>query len=1504
MRNDYNGKKRSELPDSVFGIPQERKYPMPDEKHTRSAIKLFNHVESKYEEQLAKAIIKNMKKYNIDGSVVGPNNRLRTYLPKDMIKENYMLEGYFKSDKDIYHNKDKFDSGEINLCFITGLSGSGKSTMGRGMSSKDVEHYEMDNVICNDNFSDNNLKEYGGLIESFFKGSGKSFRLISGDDNHNDSVFKSHKNYEKEITQAFVKHAISYCKSHKETKYVCDGIWIFMFIKPEQLKDCAVYIKGTSSIKSGYRALKRDIDEDKRNGMTSLQIFKREFTRVKEDVLYAKENQKELKSFRSYFEKQLTNESYIEESSIPEEIPKDMIKESFMLEYTESTASTVANDHKQNGYIKLSSLKKVRITEYLINKYKQEYPVLRHVRCKDTDEYVCDGYMWFKDNNLVCYVGSCQYTDDNTKWIVSLEIVPEYRGYGLSNQILDFCVKSMNCKYLSVAKSNQLAKKIYDKYGFKVYHEDKTMYYMTLDNISKNSTKESFISEGYLKSDKDIYYNKDKFDSGEINLCFITGLSGSGKSTMGRDMSSKNNVEHYELDDLNQNYKFTDEDLKKYGDLIYSFFKGPGKKYRYYSFKDMQNCTNPLDDSGDEFDKFVNRDFVKYAMKYAKSHKNTKFVIEGIWLYFFFKPEELKDYAVYIKGTSRLISAFRAARRDSRDADTEIKRFLYSIKGTLGTLTNKYSIEGEKSIKKYRDYYGKLEKVDESTISEGLFNKTKSIVDIRKDSTKKAKVYLKKNFSRYPALKKGYFVLDELETDLDEWNDIEYRKKQMYDYYMGYSDRIAIYHNLLTKNYPDAINNKWIYSNVVEPLIKICDEFENTLPGFKLHCSSNKNMTSVLVYVVAKSSTKESSEDIELDKDFLNELNFLTRPSITTDDQKDRTTAYFQANSHVLRFLNTHPDLRKGQIVHSSPNVRLDEYMDPTNKAMIFKNFIEGNRKSIAIYHNMLYSNYGKKGFEWVKENVIKPVNEMCDTFKYNGYELYGSVNEQYTSLLVSLRQKSVKESAISEGLFGKKATDEEMKKAADEIIDFIKPIVMTPTNKTRAKNIGLKLQCSIENIDKNIVCILILDGPQDRRDTDDAKSILEDIRYRVKSSLSPLVSKIDMGDGDEGCLYFTVNTKRVRKISESVIHENEISETEIDDIKTVISSLDDDSFNDFKFSDIVYCDIRYRSKKPIAFITIRTKLINNYTVGYVSLAVNPKYQNQGIGKSLTQKAVQWFKQERGIAFLEWHCLPDNEASRKLANSAGFKEYIAKDHNDYVHYTMESVIQDTNIISKNKRTFSPDAVGNAIGEYGTTAGTMVGSNQPDSVYIVNYMQNNAFSGHKEPRFGICKKGMKDLHIVGGKYNKFHYVSDLNKFRDESSDIHVYRYKGKPKTSFYDIVREMDDDDLNIYKFITGRDIDDRSSIEFDGDFIEEECFLDELDAIKACTEAGLLSVAENTYPVPILTETVQGRPYNYYRDLNGVFIQNEITHIRSKSYDSIDEIPYSEITLVKRGYLV
>lgn len=147
----------------------------------------------------------------------------------------------------------------------------------------------------------------------------------------------------------------------------------------------------------------------------------------------------------------------------------------------QESVSTIDKDFKSKGKKSLSNFKKVHITETIIDKYKKEYPMLRHVRCKDTKDYICDGYIWLDNDKLVCMVGSCEYTDDNTKWIVSLEIMKDYRGYGLSSQILDYAVKNMNCKYLSVNKKNEVAKRIYDNYGFKVYHEDDTMYYMTID---------------------------------------------------------------------------------------------------------------------------------------------------------------------------------------------------------------------------------------------------------------------------------------------------------------------------------------------------------------------------------------------------------------------------------------------------------------------------------------------------------------------------------------------------------------------------------------------------------------------------------------------------------------------------------------------------------------------------------------------------------------------------------------------------------------------------------------------------------------------------------------------------------------------------------------------------------------------------------------------------------------------------------------------------------------
>lgn len=191
----------------------------------------------------------------------------------------------------------------------------------------------------------------------------------------------------------------------------------------------------------------------------------------------------------------------------------DSINESLRLELLHEEKSELDDDFKPKKRISLSSLRKIRITDSVIEKYKKEYPVLKHVRCRDTSEYKCDGYMWFDSNDeLVCHVGSCEYLDDGTKWIVSLEVLPKFKGHDLSKQILNFAVKSMNCKYLSVNKNNKVAKYIYDQYGFKTYQDDDNMDYMTIDRQAWKEEVNAIPSMGRYSTFIIPYTVKNAFD--------------------------------------------------------------------------------------------------------------------------------------------------------------------------------------------------------------------------------------------------------------------------------------------------------------------------------------------------------------------------------------------------------------------------------------------------------------------------------------------------------------------------------------------------------------------------------------------------------------------------------------------------------------------------------------------------------------------------------------------------------------------------------------------------------------------------------------------------------------------------------------------------------------------------------------------------------------------------------------------------------------------------------
>ena len=66
--------------DPEFGIPEQKKFPLYDEKHVRSAIKFFNYADSQYKKSLANAIISRMRKYGISSDIIGDDNALKKYI--------------------------------------------------------------------------------------------------------------------------------------------------------------------------------------------------------------------------------------------------------------------------------------------------------------------------------------------------------------------------------------------------------------------------------------------------------------------------------------------------------------------------------------------------------------------------------------------------------------------------------------------------------------------------------------------------------------------------------------------------------------------------------------------------------------------------------------------------------------------------------------------------------------------------------------------------------------------------------------------------------------------------------------------------------------------------------------------------------------------------------------------------------------------------------------------------------------------------------------------------------------------------------------------------------------------------------------------------------------------------------------------------------------------------------------------------------------------------------
>ena len=95
MRSNFIKLSHADDEDKKYGIPELSKYPMPDAKHVRSAIKFFNYVTPAYEKELARSILKRMREYGMsfDDFTVGEENRFSKYIPKETSLEHHGILG-------------------------------------------------------------------------------------------------------------------------------------------------------------------------------------------------------------------------------------------------------------------------------------------------------------------------------------------------------------------------------------------------------------------------------------------------------------------------------------------------------------------------------------------------------------------------------------------------------------------------------------------------------------------------------------------------------------------------------------------------------------------------------------------------------------------------------------------------------------------------------------------------------------------------------------------------------------------------------------------------------------------------------------------------------------------------------------------------------------------------------------------------------------------------------------------------------------------------------------------------------------------------------------------------------------------------------------------------------------------------------------------------------------------------------------------------------------------
>lgn len=196
--------------------------------------------------------------------------------------------------------------------------------------------------------------------------------------------------------------------------------------------------------------------------------------------------------------------------------------------------------------------------------------------------------------------------------------------------------------------------------------------------------------------------------------------------------------------------------------------------------------------------------------------------------------------------------------------------------------------------------------------------------------------------------------------------------------------------------------------------------------------------------------------------------------------------------------------------------------------------------------------------------------------------------------------------------------------------------------------------------------------------------------------------------------------------------------------------------------------------------------------------------------------------------------------------------------------------------------------------------TALPSVNSNDVYIVNYLQNNTFAKDDNYKQAICKDYMSDMFtIVNGKLTKISIEEMM-----QNEDVHVYKYLNNLNIDYNELL-ELAELDTDFYSLLVDKPCFGIEDVTRDPLFKEVSGFSNELKALTEILQSTILSNIENNVldisipPVELEDLNESGMGIKYMMDIDGYYIMNEDTNLRSKSYSSVEDIPVSEQKIIR-----